>query len=178
MQDNKKTFWPYGILLSIFAIICACIATIIFSLDYPVYEDEFYFDTYQNVKYSYEDIEKKQVNFNKNYKLSYTNPNQTFKDRRGREVFVPNSSMNFKILCIKSTPCLSAKNANIAILLTRPHTSDEDLSLKPIFIDDNSFYVDIGELNDGRWQLKLKIEFENENTGFFTYNLNTQKIDA
>ena len=43
-EKNKKTFWPYGILLAIFAIIVACIVTVIISLDYPVYKDNFYFD--------------------------------------------------------------------------------------------------------------------------------------
>ena len=69
-MSKKKTFWPYGIVLSIFAIVCACVATIIFSSFYPVYEDEFYFDKYQNVKYDYEGIEKKQANFNKNFEVS------------------------------------------------------------------------------------------------------------
>nr|MBP3725376.1 hypothetical protein [Campylobacter sp.] len=48
MEKNKKTFWPYGILLSLVAIVIACVITIIICLDYPVYTDDSYFDTYQN----------------------------------------------------------------------------------------------------------------------------------
>ena len=48
MQKNK-TFWPYGIVISIFAIVCSCAYTIYYSLDYPVHMDDYYFDKYQKV---------------------------------------------------------------------------------------------------------------------------------
>ncbi|MEJ3913127.1 hypothetical protein WGW30_08675, partial [Campylobacter jejuni] len=35
MLESKKTFWPYGILISIFAIVVACVATIIVASNYP-----------------------------------------------------------------------------------------------------------------------------------------------
>ena len=48
-MQNRKTFWPYGILLSIFAIVCACAYTIYYSLDYPVYMDDYYFDKLKEI---------------------------------------------------------------------------------------------------------------------------------
>ena len=67
--DKKKSFWPYGILLSIFAIVLACIATIIFASQYPVYEDDSFFLSYQEVKDNYDELETKQNNFDKNFAL-------------------------------------------------------------------------------------------------------------
>lgn len=177
MQNKNKTFWPYGILISIFAIVCACIATIIFSTNYPVYEDEFYFDKYQNVKYNYEEIEKKQENFSKNYTLSYENPKYSFKDKKDRLVFMPDNNMNFKLLCLVDK-CTNLKQAKITALLTRPHTSDNNANLQAVFINDNSFYVELKNLSKGRWQLKLKIELDEDNVGFFNFDLNTQKTDV
>ena len=46
---TKKTFWPYGILLSLFAIVCACVVTIIYASNYPVYEDDSFLGKYQEV---------------------------------------------------------------------------------------------------------------------------------
>ncbi|EFU5122702.1 hypothetical protein ACMHOY_001450, partial [Campylobacter jejuni] len=53
MLETKKSFWPYGILLSLLAIIIACIVTIFIASHHPVYEDDFYFDSYQNVENNY-----------------------------------------------------------------------------------------------------------------------------
>ncbi|MDA3062161.1 MULTISPECIES: hypothetical protein [unclassified Campylobacter] len=69
MAQNKKTLWPYGIAFSIVAIIAACVATIIFSLDYPVHSDNFYFDKYQKVDENYNEIQISQAKFDEKYKI-------------------------------------------------------------------------------------------------------------
>ena len=73
-NQNKKTLWPYGIALSIVAIIGACVATVIFSLDYPVHSDNFYFDKYQKVDENYNDIQLKQQNFENKYDVDFEIP--------------------------------------------------------------------------------------------------------
>ncbi|MFG5141885.1 hypothetical protein O8I45_08665, partial [Campylobacter lari] len=48
-MENNKSFWPYGILISLGLIVIACIVTIFIASKAPVYEDNFYFDSYQIV---------------------------------------------------------------------------------------------------------------------------------
>ena len=67
---NKKTFWPYGILLSLFAIVGACIATIIYASNYPVYEDDSFLSKYQEVDYNFNEIKLKDENFKNSYQVS------------------------------------------------------------------------------------------------------------
>ena len=46
---DKKTFWPYAIVLSFIAIIIACAVTIIIALKHPVEMDSSDMQSYQNV---------------------------------------------------------------------------------------------------------------------------------
>lgn len=174
-MSKKKTFWPYGIILSIFAIVCACVATIIFSSFYPVYEDEFYFDKYQNVKYDYEGIEKKQANFNKNFEVSFDSIKDTKKDERGRIFYILDKNLLFTIKPKLCDECEFAKDFSLAnfsssLLLTRPHTSKDNQHLELELIDNNKLGVTLGNLSQGRWQLKLKLQADDDNIGFFTFD--------
>ena len=45
----KKSFWPYGIVLSIVAIILACAATIVVAINNPVEMDSAYMQSHQSV---------------------------------------------------------------------------------------------------------------------------------
>ena len=45
----KKSFWPYGIVLSIVAIILACVATIVVAINNPVEMDSAYMQSHQSV---------------------------------------------------------------------------------------------------------------------------------
>ncbi len=82
---NKKTFWPYGILLSLFAIVGACIATIIYASNYPVYEDDSFLSKYQEVDYNFNEIKLKDENFKNSYQVSLNLKPQI--DKKKREFF-------------------------------------------------------------------------------------------
>jgi len=62
--------WPIGIILAIFGLIGLSIWTIEQANINPVVEDDFYFDTYQNVERNINDIIKKQQAFDKKYTVS------------------------------------------------------------------------------------------------------------
>ena len=79
---NKKTFWPYGILLSLFAIVGACIATIIYASNYPVYEDDSFLSKYQEVDYNFNEIKLKDENFKNSYQVSLNLKPQIDKKKR------------------------------------------------------------------------------------------------
>lgn len=170
---HKKTFWPYGILGSIFAIVCACAYTIYYSLDFPVHMDNFYFDKYQNIENNYNEINAAQAKFDLDFKFDQNatilidqknNTNKPEILRRNR--VVPVVDINKPIELIFDT---NASNLDINLLLTRPHTGDFDKNLT-YSLDNgklkiNSFILD----KAGRWEVKMKLTSNPNSIGFYKF---------
>ncbi len=184
---SRKTFWPYGILLSLFAIVAACVATIVFSLDYPVYEDDAYLQKYQQVDNDFNKIQIQDANFKQNFDLNL-NLAPKF-DAKNRPFYEVNSAQNLEF-SIFSKANLSTSGLKSTLLLTRPHTSEQNqqLSLNEIQanaqtptilaqnsntdkIDTSIFSTTLPSLEKGRWQLKLRLEKDENTIGFFEFNL-------
>ncbi|MBK1971863.1 FixH family protein [Campylobacter sp. TTU_617] len=167
----KKTFWPYGILLSILAIIIACIATIIIASDYPVYEDNFYFDTYQNVESNFNKIQNNQKQFDENFKL-YIKDKESF-IYKNKSIYYINEGQNEFRIFIKNLKNYDLNKLQIKALLSRPHTnkSDEKLQVK---LDANELVFDFDIKEKGNWQLLLKITQNENSIGFFKFFLQTK----
>ncbi|TKX29861.1 hypothetical protein CQA38_03590 [Campylobacter sp. MIT 12-5580] len=179
-QTKKKTFWPYGILLSILAIILACVATIIFSLDYPVYEDDSFMQKYQSVDRNINDIKQKQTRFEEDYRLSL-NLKPKF-DKKKREFYELESlATELEILLHEISEDRSAHNISFEALLTRPHTNKQDTKLEILSFsltnklkksfNTYSLKIALPNLEKGRWQLKLKAQKNDTQVAFYTYNL-------
>lgn len=181
-MSKKKTFWPYGILISIFAIILACIATIIFASNYPVYEDDFYLSSkYQDVKFDYAKIEQAQNKFNHLYDIKL-DLNSSIAKKKRIIYHLENNASKVRFIIIPKQDTKTDLQANL--LLTRPHTSEQDKELhatlsqnpmKQIVLD-----ATLPKLEKGRWQLKLKLTSDEKfddnvsAVGFFAYELNAQ----
>ncbi|HED7361361.1 TPA: FixH family protein [Campylobacter coli] len=174
MLESKKTFWPYGILISIFAIVVACVATIIVASNYPVYEDDFYFDSYQNVENNYNIIQKQQEQFDTLFKVEFQNDKIDFIGKRKIASYTISADSylaQFKITALNDQA--NIQNLKSEILLTRPHTREFDQKLLGQ-IQDGVLSVSLPQLEKGRWQLKIKLSTDDEITGFFSYELNAQ----
>lgn len=171
-MSKDRTFWPYGILLSILAIIIACIATIIYASNYPVYEDDFYLDKYQNIDYSFNEIQNKQTNFDKLFKVFFQNDKITISDKRKIKSYEVSSGelLNFKI---EKLAHLSPDVLKANILLTRPHQNTQDQFLKAE-IKTDILSIRLPELERGRWQLKFKLVANDEAIGFYNFELRVQ----
>lgn len=189
---NKKTFWPYGILLSLFAIVGACIATIIYASNYPVYEDDSFLSKYQEVDYNFNEIQQKDENFKKNYEV-HLNLKPQF-DKKKREFFEvkPAQVLVFRV-AERNDLSKSASDINATLLLTRPHTNKQDewlqtsefkLANKPFkdkfgklstgykkHSNAYAFTANLPNLAQGRWQLKLKLAKNENSIGFYEFNL-------
>ncbi|KGI55647.1 FixH family protein [Campylobacter sp. MIT 97-5078] len=183
-QTKKKTFWPYGILLSILAIILACATTIIFSLDYPVYEDDSFMQKYQSVDRNINDIKQKQINFEKNYHLSLNLKPQL--DKKKREFYeLESTTTELEILLREVHEDISAYGISFEALLTRPHTNKQDTKLEILSFNlansdtallkksfnTYSLKIALPNLEKGRWQIKLKAQKDDTQIAFYTYNL-------
>ena len=189
---NKKTFWPYGILLSLFAIVGACIATIIYASNYPVYEDDSFLSKYQEVDYNFNEIKLKDENFKNSYQVSLNLKPQF--DKKKREFFEvkPAQVLVFRV-AERNDLSKSASDINATLLLTRPHTNKQDewlqtsefkLANKPFkdkfgklstgykkHSNAYTFTANLPNLAQGRWQLKLKLAKDENSIGFYEFNL-------
>ena len=174
-MQKKKTFWPYGIVISIFAIVCSCAYTIYYSLDYPVYMDDYYFNKYQKVDNNFNEIQAAQTNFRREFSFDTTPqieqngvnlPNEIQKLRKGKTATIVPLNDNFDIKFDTN-----ATNFNAQILLTRPDSSEFDRELKG---ENESGKLIINDLNltkAGRWQIKAKIIVDENRTGFYQVEL-------
>lgn len=189
---NKKTFWPYGILLSLFAIVGACIATIIYASNYPVYEDDSFLGKYQEVDYNFNEIKLKDENFKNSYQVSLNLKPQI--DKKKREFFEvkPTQALVFRV-AERNDLSKKASDINATLLLTRPHTNKQDewlqtsefkLANKPFkdkfgklstgykkHSNAYAFTANLPNLAQGRWQLKLKLAKDENSIGFYEFNL-------
>lgn len=189
---NKKTFWPYGILLSLFAIVGACVATIIYASNYPVYEDDSFLSKYQEVDYNFNEIKLKDENFKNSYQVSLNLKPQI--DKRKREFFEvkPAQVLVFRV-AERNDLSKNASDINATLLLTRPHTNKQDewlqtsefkLANKPFkdkfgklstglkkHSNAYTFTANLPNLAQGRWQLKLKLAKDENSIGFYEFNL-------
>lgn len=189
---NKKTFWPYGILLSLFAIVGACIATIIYASNYPVYEDDSFLSKYQEVDYNFNEIKLKDENFKNSYQVSLNLKPQI--DKKKREFFEvkPAQVLVFRV-AERNDLSKNASDINATLLLTRPHTNKQDewlqtsefkLANKPFkdkfgklstglkkHSNAYAFTANLPNLAQGRWQLKLKLTKDENSIGFYEFNL-------
>lgn len=154
---KKRSFWPYGILISILLVVIAGVVTIIISLDYPVELDNYYFETYQNVEKNFDKIEKLQNKFNQKYHV----------------IISP------KILQIDKNNTLSLQispqpnKLKIEAIITRPDTNklNQKINFK---LENNKFISVFTPSKFGRWQLMVKITDANNTVGFFTKELNAK----
>ena len=174
-NPKRKTFWPYGILLSLFSIVAACVATIVFSLDYPVYEDDAYLQKYQQVDNDFNKIQIQDANFKQNFEVG-VNLAAKF-DTKNRPFYEIKSAQNIEFNVV-SKANLSPNTIKPTLLLTRPHTSTQnqhltlnEIQASPDKIDTSIFSITLPALEKGRWQLKLRLEKDENTIGFFEFNL-------
>lgn len=160
MQNNTKTFWPHAIVLSIIAIVIACITTIVIALKNPVQMDNFYMDRYQNVDENINEIRDTHKRFEAKYAVAFDNPNP-----RAME-----GEFEFKI-----TPkSAQVPNFKTQILLTKPETNEfnEELSLTQQKEVLKTAKVKLAK--EGRWQILLKIN-DGADTGFYKFDINATR---
>ena len=170
-SPKRKTFWPYGILLSLFAIVAACVATIIFALDYPVYEDDAYLQKYQQVNNNINELQLQDATFKRNYRVRLNlEPKMDAKNRPFYEIKQGTKELEFMVQEISED--IHANGIKPTLLLTRPHTSEQDKWLEFNKIQQTSiFSTALPSLEKGRWQLKLRLEKDENSVGFYEFNL-------
>ena len=154
----KNSFWPYGIVLSIVAIILACAATIVVAIKNPVEMDSAYMQTHQSVDENITFIKESETRFDEKFDLKFE---PEFKGLQGK----------FKFL-------LTPKNGEISslgyeILLTRPQTNKDNKTLNASWQENELVSESVG-LKEGRWQLLLRLS-DKQDTRYYKFDFNATK---
>ncbi|HEA6928530.1 TPA: FixH family protein [Campylobacter lari] len=170
-MQNQKTFWPYGILISLGLIVVACIVTIFIASKAPVYEDNFYFDSYQNVELNYNEIQNRQKTFDENFKLSI-NDKESFMHKKN-QVYYINEGRNELRIAIENLKDYDLNKLQIQTLLSRPHTNVNDENLQAR-LEGSDLVLDFNIKEKGVWQILLKITQDENSVGFFKFFLQTK----
>lgn len=173
---QTKTFWPYGILISLLLVVTACVITVIIGVKNPVYIDNFYFEKYQFAEENFDKIEIWEKNFKDEFDLQFIAPNLRAYNA-GASLFsieitdIKANSSN--LLNFTLTPKNRSKNLSdlkFQAVLTRPQTREFDENLFPQ-ITQNGFVVDVKPSKIGRWQLMIKIQSSPQSIIFAKYEL-------
>ena len=154
----KKTFWPYAIVLSIIAIIIACVATIVIALQNPVEMDSAYMQSYQKVDENITFIKESEARFDEKFGLKFE---PEFKGLQGKFKFH-----------------LTPKNGEISslsyeILLTRPQTNKDNKTLSASW-QENELVSESVSLKEGRWQLLLRLS-DKKDTRYYKFDFSVTK---
>jgi len=117
MGNNKKSFWPYGITMAILAVVVMGAGTIVTALKHPVQMDETYMKKYQKVDNHFNEIQKSQELFNKQYRVKINN-----------DKFILGKN-NLSISVINRYTNKTADNLSINVKITRPDDDRYDIKL-------------------------------------------------
>ncbi len=139
--------WPIGIILSIFGLIALSIWTIQQANIKPVVMDDYYFDSYQNVEANINEIQAKQIAFDKKYNTQIL-ANTPF--------VIGQNEIGIKLTTKSDNQPVA--DANITVKITRPDTDKYDQMLKVTSYENGIYHLTPFQVEKiGRWQIMTKI---------------------
>jgi len=145
MRDNSKSFWPYGITLAILAVVALGVGTILVALKHPVQMDETYMKKYQNVDNHFNEIQKSQELFKKQYDVKIITDRLT----------IGKNSFNIKVTDkFTSKP---AENLLINVKITRPDDDRYDIKLTSKEKGESYVFPSFDINKKGRWIILVDI---------------------
>ncbi len=170
MANNKeKTYWPHMILGFLLIGITLGYWTVKHSVSMPVQEVNDYMLKYQQADMNINNIIEKKAKFDVAYKIELSGvkkekiPLDHVKWAKNERVVVLHSGKNsfdYRVLT-KSNQCVD--DANVTFLLTRPHTTKDDIFKKDIKLIDGIYRVDDIDIEKaGRYTLQLKVVIGNK----------------
>jgi len=161
MKKNKKSFWPYGIVMAILAVVIMGAGTIKIALTHPVQMDEAYMKKYQNVDNHINEIQKSEELFKKQYSVDIDNKKFAL-GKNKLDITVKDKYTN-KI----------ADNLNIKVKITRPDDDRYDIKLVSKESANGYEFPSFDINKQGRWIILVDISNGKVN-GYFKKEVDTQ----
>ena len=161
-KDNKKTYWPHMILGFLSIGIMLGFWTVKSAINMPVSESNEYQLKYQEADMHTNDILEAKARFEEKYDIKFLNfkksnfkPNKFLKRKHGDILAL--EKVNIFQYSIKDKSGILLKDANVTLLVTRPHTRVDDVTMT-LKSDSNGIYTSkkIILSNEGRYIIRLK----------------------
>ncbi|KIM11878.1 MAG: hypothetical protein KU37_03205 [Sulfuricurvum sp. PC08-66] len=149
MSIENGSYWPWGIILGILAIIALSVGTIVIAVSNPVQMSNDHLDDYHAVDSHINDIHTDNIAFRKHYTMQYMT--QAFEAN--------NTQIVYKIE--NNATKTGVEGAKFQAVLTRPDELQSDITLE-LESEASGLYtfkaVNLPKL--GRWNLFVKVEVE------------------
>ena len=168
--DDSGKYWPYMILGFLFIGITLGYWTVKHAIGLPVQESNEYMMKYQKADKNADKIVEQQMKFDKNYRVELHGLTKSdFKPehlkRKPKQVMALQRSNNISyVVTDKSGKII--EDANVSLLLTRPHTRADDKIYPTLKFSDGAYRLD--ELNvskPGRYILRVRVSI-GDDVGF------------
>jgi len=164
-NNNKKTYWPHMILGFLMIGITLGYWTVKHAVQMPVQEVNDYMMKYQQADLGINEILEKKALFDKSYTINILDVQTMVEElentKRAKEeqvVLLHEGNNTFTYRVSKKDGSL-VTDANVAFLLTRPHTKKEDILRENVKASDGKYIIkDINVPKAGRYTLQLRVK--------------------
>jgi len=163
-KSREKSYWPHMILGFLLVGITLGYWTVKSATSVPVQESNEYMLKYQKADMGINEILKKEKDFNTKYTIAISdvemlpvkkNPMQHRKLKAQVKLHKGENSFNYVVATLGGTP---VPDANVSLLLTRPHTQKDDVMIKEISFKEGKYRVNVSVAKAGRYILRLRVK--------------------
>jgi len=162
-NENKKTYWPHMIVGFVAIGIILGYWTVKSAIRMPVHESNEYMLKYQTAEKDANEIIEAQQRFDKRYDLKLTGMKASdfkpehLKRKHGKIVALNHlNRITYRLTDKEGHP---VSDANVTLLLTRPHTGKEDQLFTHLPYKEGYYVVEKLELkNPGRYILRVRAQ--------------------
>jgi nitrogen fixation protein FixH len=141
--------WPIGIVTSIIGVAGLCVWTVKIAQSLPVELDNTYFASYRELDMNANKIILEQQAFDKKYEVNLEQ----------KDFIIGENSIEIKLTDKQQQ---AVNDANIDVIITRPHTTSTDKKLTVVSSKDGVYKLTPFEVKElGRWQIQSKVTIAN-----------------
>jgi len=173
-KKNKETsYWPHMILGFLVVGVTLSYWTVKSASSVPVQESNEYMMKYQKADMNINDILNKKARFDQSYRIEIVGAKEASvelenskraKEERSVLLDKGKNSFTYRVTDRHDQPY---NDANVTFLLTRPHTTKDDVLVENVQVKDGNYVIeDINITKPGRYLLQLRVEIDKDRVGY------------
>ena len=145
MKKDNGLRWPIGIAVAILCVVGMGAWTIVETSKEGLQESDIYMTNYQDADTNANALINAKISFNKKYDIKYL----------GKQLNADNAQLIYKITTKDGK---SVNDAKVKVIVTRPQTHDEDITLNNPKVDDGVYSFATKLPGIGRWDVMASLE--------------------
>lgn len=161
MKTNSGIAWPIGIAVATMCVVGMGVWTILETAKEPVEESDIYMHKYQEVDDNANKYINAKIAFNKKYSIEYV----------GQKLDENGSKIAYKIT--EKDTNQSVEDAKVKVVLTRPQTHNQDMTLQNPKVDDGVYSFETKLPGKGRWDVMASIVV-GKDSRYYNLKMDTQ----